>query len=95
MSKDRKYPLKNNNSRLLNVTSYQPEVFLDKIAKKLKINSDRELSRVLGIPSSVVSKIRHKSIPISANHLLAIHDISDLSIKKLRQMMGDNRKLFS
>mgnify|MGYP006272290805 CR=1 FL=1 len=95
MNKDAMYPLKENSTDLLNESSYRPEVFLDKIAKLLKINTDRELGKVLGIPSSVISKIRHKIVPISAKNLLAIHDVSELPIKKLRKMMGDNRKFFS
>ena len=45
--------------------------------------------------TSVISKIRHKAIPISAKNLLAIHDVSEISIKKLRKMMGDSREFFN
>jgi hypothetical protein len=83
------------NLHLLELSSYEPGLFLDKLAKRLNMSSDRELSKALGIPSSVISKIRHKAIPISAKNLLAIHDVSELSIKKLRKMMGDHRKFFS
>ena len=59
------------------------------------MSSDRELGKALRIPTSVISKIRHKAIPISAKNLLAIHDVSEISIKKLRKMMGDSREFFN
>ena len=88
-------PPKKNSLHLVELSSYEPGLFLDKIAKRLNMSSDRELGKALGIPSSVISKIRHKAIPISAKNLLAIHDVSEISIKKLRKMMGDTREFFS
>ncbi len=88
-------PPKKHSPHLIELFSYQPGLFLDTISKRIIMSSDRELGKALRIPTSVISKIRHKAIPISAKNLLAIHDVSEISIKKLRKMMGDSREFFN
>jgi hypothetical protein len=78
----------------MKLTTYQPDRLLDKLSKQLKASNDRELSKLLEIPPSTISKIRRKAIAISAKHLLTIHDQSGIEIKELRKMMGDKRKFF-
>ena len=89
------YILKINNNHLLNLKSYAPDKFIDTLSKRLKIKNDAEFARQMGIPSSMLSRMRHRIIPISATILLNIHEQTNIPIKKLRRMMGDKRPLFS
>jgi hypothetical protein len=41
----------------------------------------------------VISKIRHRKIPVSASMLLRMNEITYLSIKDLRLLMGDRRRI--
>ena len=45
------------------------------------------LSSALGVAPPVISKIRHNTLPIGATILIRMHEISDFSIRELRDMM--------
>ena len=79
---------------LTKLNDYQPDFFLDELRKRLEVSCDSDLAKVLGISASTISKIRRKSIPISANNLLLIHDKSEIPVKELRSLFGDTRKYF-
>jgi hypothetical protein len=78
-----------------NKINYDPNPLLDAIRSRLKIRSDASLSRVLGVAPPVISKIRHRKLPIGASLLIRMHDATELSIKDLRELMGDFRNKFS
>jgi hypothetical protein len=40
----------------------------------------------------VISKIRHRTLPVGASLLIRMHEVTDLSIRELRELMGDRRK---
>jgi len=42
----------------------------------------------------VISKIRHHRLPVGASLLIRMHEVSDLSIRDLRYLMGDRRNKF-
>ena len=42
----------------------------------------------------VISKIRHKILPVGPNLLIRMHEETGLSIRDLRALMGDNRAKF-
>jgi hypothetical protein len=44
--------------------------------------------------NTVISKIRHHHLPVGASLLIRMHEISDVSIKDLRALMGDRRAKF-
>ena len=75
-------------------TNYDPNNLLNALINKMKLKNDAALSRVLGVAPPVISKIRHCQIPIGAVLLLRMHEESGLSIKDLRQLMGDRREKF-
>ena len=52
------------------------------------------LSRALEVSPPVISKIRHRRLPVTASLLIRMHEVSALSITELRQLMGDRRSKF-
>ena len=73
---------------------YDPNRLLDTLIEKLRIKNDAALSRALEVAPPVISKIRHNRLPVGASLLIRMHEVSDLSIKELRQLMGDRRAKF-
>ncbi|MFL6708014.1 MAG: hypothetical protein ACJ8HI_07385 [Massilia sp.] len=67
---------------------YNPANVLDAIIAKLKLKNDAQLSRVLEVAPPVISKIRHRSLPIGATILLRMHEASSISIRELRALMA-------
>lgn len=74
--------------------NYDPDNLLNTIIKKLSLKNDAALSRVLEVAPPVVSKIRHRRLPIGASLLIRMYEVSDVSIKDLRALMGDRRAKF-
>lgn len=68
---------------------YRPEVLLDNLLAHLDLRNDAELSRKLVVGPSVISKVRNRRAPLSSELLLRMHEISELSVKELRVLMGD------
>jgi hypothetical protein len=75
------------------VAVYNPDNLLDAIIAKLKLKNDAALSRALKVAPPVISKIRHRTLPIGATILLRMHDVSDFSIRELRALMASPKKL--
>lgn len=66
---------------------YNPNRVLDAIISKLQLKNDAALSRALEVAPPVISKIRHNTLPIGATILIRMHEISDYSIRELRDLM--------
>ena len=79
---------------LLNEPTYDPNNLFDSLKDRLNLKNDAALSYELEVGPPVISNIRHKRIPISASLLIRIHDVTGLSIKDLRTLMGDRRDRF-
>ncbi len=71
---------------------YNPDNLLDAIIAKLKLKNDAALSRALDVAPPVISKIRHRTLPIGATILLRMHDVSNFSIRELRALMTSPSK---
>ncbi|WP_229202410.1 MULTISPECIES: hypothetical protein [Pseudoduganella] len=54
----------------------------------MQLKNDAALSRALEVAPPVISKIRHNTLPIGATILIRMHEISDFSIRELREMMA-------
>lgn len=67
--------------------NYNPNRVLDAIIEKLQLKNDAALSRVLEVAPPVISKIRHNTLPIGATILIRMHEVSDFSIRELRELM--------
>jgi transcriptional regulator with XRE-family HTH domain len=74
--------------------TYDPNHLLDTVRHKLNLNSDAQLSRTLEISPPVISKIRHMKAPVNANFLMRLHEVTNISIRELRLLMGDRRNKF-
>src|SRR6476619_7092203 len=79
---------------LTSQVTYNPDNLLDALIDKLNLKNDAALSRALEVAPPVISKIRHRRLPVGASLLIRMHEVSDLSIKELRVLMGDRRDKF-
>jgi hypothetical protein len=70
---------------------YNPNHLLDTLIGNLQLKNDAALSRALEVAPPVISKIRHHRLSVGATLLLRMHDVSGLSIRDLRELMGDHR----
>lgn len=81
-------------NRLTDQPAYDPNHLLDSLIEKLHLKNDAALSRALEVAPPVISKIRHRRLPVGASLLIRMHEVSDLSIRELRSLMGDRRDKF-
>ena len=81
-------------ARLADQVAYDPNNLLDSLIEKLNLKNDAALSRALEVAPPVISKIRHRRLPVGASLLIRMHEVSDLSIRELRILMGDRREKF-
>lgn len=72
-------------------SEYNPNNLLDAIVAKLNLKNDAALARALEVAPPVISKIRHRRLPVGASMLIRMHEVTDLSIAELRALMGDRR----
>jgi len=73
---------------------YDPNRLLDTLIEKLHLKNDAALSRALEVAPPVISKIRHNRLPVGASLLIRMHEVSEMSIRDLRYLMGDRRTKF-
>jgi hypothetical protein len=73
---------------------YDPNNLLETLIQKLNLKNDAALSRALEVAPPLISKIRHRRLPVGASLLIRMHEVSNLSIKDLRELMGDRRTKF-
>ena len=78
----------------LDPRGYDPNHLLDTLIKKLGLKNDAALSRALEVAPPVISKIRHYRLPVGASLLIRMHEVSDMTIRDLRALMGDRRTKF-
>ena len=85
---------KNEGEQKLDPRGYDPNHLLDTLIKKLGLKNDAALSRALEVAPPVISKIRHYRLPVGASLLIRMHEVSDMTIRDLRALMGDRRAKF-
>lgn len=73
---------------------YDPNRLLDTLLTHQNLKTDAELARILRINPSVISKIRNAKARISASLLLDIHEMTEISIRELRNLMGDTKNRY-
>ncbi len=74
--------------------NYDPNNLIDTLLKRLQLKNDAALSRLLSVAPPVISKIRHRRLAIGASLLISMNEISDIPIKELRNLMGDDEPRF-
>lgn len=72
-------------------SSYDPNKLLDALVEKLNLKNDAALCRRLEVAPPVISKIRHGRLPVGASMLIRMHEETGLTIRELRDLMGDRR----
>ncbi len=73
---------------------YDPNHLVDTLLERLHLKNDAALCRALRINRPVISKIRHRKVPVAASLLIRMHEESDLSLEYLRDLLGDRRQKF-
>ncbi|MFJ2990734.1 hypothetical protein ACIPF8_23000 [Collimonas sp. NPDC087041] len=81
--------------KLEELATYDPNKLLDVLTHLLKLKSDAALAHALDTAPPVLSKIRHRRLPVGATLLIRMNEVSGLPIIELRALMGDHRKSFS
>lgn len=74
--------------------AYSPNRLLNTLIENLGLKNDAQLCRALEVAAPVISKIRHNRLPVGASMLIRMHEVSGLSIRDLRYLMGDRRAKF-
>lgn len=64
-----------------------PNFFLDSIIRIMKLKNDAALARAIGVSPPVVSKLRHRRLPVTAALILKLYDYTSLSIEDLRALL--------
>ena len=77
---------------LLNKDDYDPNQLLDALIERMNLKNDAALSRMLEVQPPIISKIRHRRLPVGASLLIRMHEVTDMSIKELRDLMGGRRE---
>ncbi|MBS0309366.1 MAG: hypothetical protein JSS58_10390 [Proteobacteria bacterium] len=74
--------------------TYNPNFLLDFLRERMALRNDAALSRTLEVAPPVISKIRHRRLPIGASLLIRMHEVTGMSIRELRDLMGDRRSKY-
>lgn len=61
---------------------------LDAVMAELGCTNDAQLARVLGLKPPEISKLRHRTVPLSAAKLARIAEGTGWSIYEIREILG-------
>ena len=75
---------------LSSLKSYNPNNLLNELIERMELTNDAALSRALAVRPPVISKICHFRVPVTALMLIRMHEVTDISIKEVRTLMGDH-----
>jgi len=64
-----------------------PNNLLDALLKFLALKNDAAMSRLMGVPPPVISKMRHHRLAVTPAFLIKAHDTTGLSINELRALL--------
>lgn len=70
---------------------YNPGHLFDILGERYSIKTDVKLGILLGVGNPSICKIRRRIQPISGSLLIRIHEVTGLSIRELKDLMGDRR----
>ena len=74
--------------------SYNPNHLLNILRGNMQLRNDAALSRMLEVAPPMISKIRHGHLPVGASLLIRMHEVTGMSIRDLRDLMGDRRNKY-
>jgi len=72
--------------------SYDSNHLLDSILDKLHLPDDAALCEALDVDESVISDLRELKREVDAALLIRMHELTDISIVGLRNILGDRRR---
>jgi len=72
--------------------SYDSNHLLDSILDELNLPNDAALSEALEVDKSVISDLREMRREVDAAMLIRMHELTDISIVGLRNILGDRRR---
>jgi hypothetical protein len=72
--------------------SYDSNHLLDSILDELNLPNDAALSEALEVDESVISDLREMRREVDAAMLIRMHELTDISIVGLRNILGDRRR---
>lgn len=75
-------------------SDYDANRLLDALIEKMHLKNDAALSRLLEVAPPVISKIRHRRLPVGASMLIRMHEETGLAVRELRDLMGDRRQKY-
>ncbi|MET0964649.1 MAG: hypothetical protein ABWY05_17805 [Noviherbaspirillum sp.] len=73
--------------------SYDSNHLLDSILDKLHLPDDAALCEALDVDESVISDLRELRREVDAALLIRMHELTDISIAGLRNILGDRRRM--
>lgn len=84
-----------NTARPLQSSSgYDPNLLFDELLRRLALDDDETLSRMLNIGLGVLLRIRRGECPLGAAMLIRISEHCGIAVTDLRRMAGDRRTEF-
>jgi hypothetical protein len=74
--------------------SYDPSRLLDALRDRMQLRNDAALARMLEVSLTTVQRVREKKAPIGASLLIRMFEVTGISIRDLRDLMGDRRSKY-
>ncbi len=78
-----------------NETKYDPNTLIDFVINNLQLKNDAALADRLGVAPPVISKVRFFKIALGPSLLVRMHEETNITVKELRALMGDDRPIYS
>lgn len=63
---------------------------LDACMKLASVKTDKALGDRIGIASTVMSRVRHKKLPVTPTTILAIHEKLGMPVSEIREFLKEN-----
>lgn len=68
--------------------SYNPQAFIHAIKTHLNLKNDAAVARALQFTPPVISKLRHKSMPVTPLIMLRVIEATGWTVKQARKALG-------
>jgi hypothetical protein len=75
-------------------TGYDPNRLLNGLLLRMSLKDDEALCRTLDVGIPLIMKIRNGESPIGPSLLIRMAEMSAISVRELREMMGDRRSQY-
>lgn len=73
---------------------YNPGHLLNALIELLQLKNYTALANALRVAPPAISRIRCRRMPVGAAMLIRMHELTGLTIRDLRHLMGDRRAKF-